>query len=502
MVESKYIVNEAELDAIAFRYQKALEKRAVWESHWNECYEYALPQKYGMFNDSSVGQKKHMDIFDSTAEAGVEQLAGSLLAQLTPPWSKWFGLSFGVDALNEKEKVADKESKFDELDRMQKNLQSHFDRSNFYVEAHQCYLDLITVGTAVMLFEETQIGESSAFQFTAVPMNEIALEEGITGKLDTVFRRSVLTLSQLMQKFSCVDMSDKQLDIIKKNKDEKVQVVEAVLPRMLPTGQHGYNYVAFLLDENNVLGGGKILLKTGVFANSPFICFRWLKVPSEIYGRSPVMKALPDIKTANKIVELVLKNASIAVSGVWQADDDGVLNMANINLAPGTIIPKAVGSSGLTPLKTGAEFDVSQLVLSDVRFNINRCLLIDQLAVFQTSKMTATEVMERSSQMSKILGATYGRLQAEFLTPVILKAVSILKRRGEINDVMVNGREVDLKYQSPLAQNQAVRDAENILGYIQALSSLGAEALSIVDTKAVALWLAKTFNVPERLIIV
>ena len=38
------------------------------------------------------------------------------------------------------------------------------------------------------------------------------------------------------------------------------------------------------------------------------------------------MTTLPDIKTANKVVELILKNASIAVTGIWLADDDGVLN--------------------------------------------------------------------------------------------------------------------------------------------------------------------------------
>ena len=48
----------------------------------------------------------------------------------------------------------------------------------------------------------------------------------------------------------------------------------------------------------------------------PFINFRWLKAPGEVYGRSPVMKALPDIKTANKVVELVLKNASTRVTGI------------------------------------------------------------------------------------------------------------------------------------------------------------------------------------------
>ena len=82
-------------------------------------------------------------------------------------------------------------------------------------------------------------------------------------------------------------------------------------------------------------------LSSGRFDSSPFISFRWLKGAGEVYGRSPVMTVLPDIKTVNKVVELVLKNASISVTGIWQADDDGVLNPANIQLVPGSIIPES-----------------------------------------------------------------------------------------------------------------------------------------------------------------
>ena len=499
MIENRYVVDEIELEKVYNRYVSAMEKRLEWEQNWNECYNYALPQKSGLFNGGQVARKTNCDIFDSTAENDVNQLAGSILSELTPPWSKWFGLGFGVD-IDEKDLDA-KSEKYKELDRIQKILQSHFDRSNFYVEAHQCYLDLITIGTAVMLMEENQVGDASAFRFTSVPMNEIALEENVNGKLDTVFRRSCLSLINLKQKFGNVNFDERQIAYINKNPDEKIIVIEAVLPRITSCGQQGYNYVAFVLDENNIFGRGqKFVLKTGVFTVSPFICFRWMKVSSEVYGRSPVMMALPDIKTANKVVELILKNASIAVSGVWQADDDGVLNIENITLAPGTIIPKAVGSNGLTPLKTGADFDVSQLVLSDLRAKINHSLLIDQLYSSVSSKMTATEVIERTNHISRVLGATYGRLQSEFLTPVILRAISILKRRGEISDIFVDGHEVDLKYQSPLAKNQAVRDAENIVDWIKTLSELGEEATSLIDKKAVALWLAKTFTVPENLI--
>ena len=489
-------IDSAALDNICKRCARAFERRAAWEAHWDECYAYALPQKSGFSCDYRVeGGKRNVSIFDSTAESAVDNLASSLLSQLTPPWSRWFGLSFGADIGD----GAERSAKLAELEGFEKILQSHFDRSNFYVEAHQCYLDLITVGTAVMLFEETPVGEASAFKFTAIPICEVALEEGPLGRIDTVFRRSRLALEVLKARFPG-SFSDADNALIAKNPEARVSVVEAVLPRMTSTGQQGYDYTAFVEDGDGVFGAREsMVLKTGVFSASPFVCFRWLKIPSEIYGRSPVMKALPDIKTANKVVELILKNASIAVTGIWQADDDGVLNPANINLAPGTIIPKAVGSSGLTPLRTGADFDVSQLVLSDLRANISRCMLADQIQGSLGARMTATEVLERAQQVSRVLGATYGRLQSEFLTPVIVRAIGILKRRGEISGIMVDGHEADLKYASPLAAHQAVRDAENVLGWIRALSDLGPEAMAAVDRKAVAAFLGRTFGVSERL---
>src|SRR6185503_12624376 len=143
-------------------------------------------------------------------------------------------------------------------------------------------------------------------------------------------------------------------------------------------------------------------LAEGSFEQPPFVTFRWIKGAGELYGRSPVMTALPDIKTANKVVELILKNASIAVTGIWLADDDGVLNPANIKLVPGSIIPKAVGSAGLTPLQAPGRFDVSQLVLDDLRARIRHALMADALGQIDAPKMTATEVLERSAEMSRI----------------------------------------------------------------------------------------------------
>lgn len=475
--------------AIVERYNKSLQARKAWESHWRECYDFALPRRDGAIVLGQPGEKKTDSLFDGTAPDAVEQLAASLLSELTPPWARWFGLVAGSE-LNDQESA----SLNPQLERISKVLQSNFDRSNFAVEMHQCYLDLVTVGTASLLMEESSLTESSAFRFTAVPLSQVVVEESLDGRLDTTYRRSELTRSQLLTRFPDVQVPDQRSQKEGGQEDKKFAVIEAVVP-----DQSGYAYMAVIDPEGNNKQGA-ILLAEGRFVHCPFINFRWLKAPGEVYGRSPVMKALPDIKTANKVVELILKNASIAVTGIWQADDDGVLNPANIKLVPGTIIPKAVGSEGLKALKSPGQFDVSELVLNNLRASIRKALLVEKLGQIDAPKMSATEVLERSAEMARLLGATYGRLQSELLSPLVARAMAILIRRGEIEDIHIDGATIDLEYRSPLARQQSRQDAQGVLNWFDALASIGPEAMATINQDAAARWLGKVFAVPPELI--
>jgi hypothetical protein len=471
------------------RYQRAKERRANWESHWQECYDFALPYRDSAVRVTQSGERKGDKLFDGTAPDAVDQLAASLMAQLTPPWTTWFGFAAGPDA-----SFVGRQELEAELERITTAHRSHFDHSNVAVELHQCYLDLVTAGTASLMFEESAPGEPSAFRFTAVPLAQVVLEEGPSGRLDTTFRRSELAPQQLTARFPAANMSDTLIQWSKENSDSKISIIEAVIPDGV-----GYSYLA-VAEPGPVTVGDPVLLAEGWFASSPFINFRWLKAPGEVYGRSPVMKALPDIKTANKVVELVLKNASIAVTGMWQADDDGVINPATIKLAPGTIIPKAVGSAGLTPLEAPGRFDVSELVLEQLRGRIRKALFVDQLGQINGPRMTATEVLERSAEMARILGATYGRLQSELLTPLVMRARAILARRGEIPDFAVDDRIVALNYKTPLARYQAQQDVQNTMLWLDSVKSLGPEALSAVDQAAAARWLGRALGVPGELV--
>lgn len=465
------------------RFEAALERRRPWESHWQECYDMTLPQQSAGGLRAAPGQRRHDEIFDGTAADAVDQLAASLLANLTPPWSRWFGFVPGPELDRpEAERLAPV------LSRVSDRVQAHLDRSNFAVEMHQCYLDLVTAGTACLGLEAERPGELTALRFTAVPLADVVLEEGVGGRLDEVYRRLELTAAQFAARFPDQPLPDSLRD--DRTGRLTVRVIEAVIPDG-PVYRH-----EVMLDD----GMAPRLLVARRLAENPFIAFRWLKAAGETYGRSPVMKALPDIKTANKVVELILKNASIAVTGLWQAEDDGVLNPATIELVPGAIIPKAVGSGGLTPLDMPGRFDVSQLVLDDLRNRIRHAMLIDRLAALDGRRMTATEVVERAAEMARILGATYGRLQSELLTPLVLKAFDILRQRGEVPDLPVDGRLVTLEHRSPLAQAQAQREVQATLTWLEATGGLGPEAGAVVDRAAAARWLGQRLGVAPELI--
>lgn len=466
------------------RFRQAQSLRSSWESVWAECYQYALPIREGMFNQNANPVNS---LFDGTAPDSVDQLAALVLSEMTPPWMRWFHLTAGADLTDEeRERIAP------ELDKISETMQMHFDRSNFALEIHQCYFDLITAGTACLLFEESPVGSASAFRFTAIPLSEVYLAEGPNGRLDTTFRQSRLNADAFQARFPEVVLPEK----MSKDKDILFDVIEAVVPKK----GGGYDYVSFLNPDGQYDSLNGYVLKEAHYACSPFISFRWLKAPGEAYGRSPVMKTLPDIKTANKVVELILKNASISVTGIWQAEDDGVLNPANIRLVPGAIIPKAVGSKGLTPLEAPGKFDVSQLVIEDLRKRIRHALLGDMLGEPTNPTMTATEVLVRSDEMMRILGATYGRLQTELLTPLIERAVSILRKRGEIPEVFLDGRLLKIAYKSTRSEKQAQIDANNALLWLSSVAKLGEAGLQHIDMAGFVKWLGDKLNVPESVI--
>lgn len=470
------------------RYQKAKALREQWVPLFEECYEYALPQRESFYSETP-GERRDDKIFDETAVVGVQEFASRLQSGIVPNFARWADLMSGSEVPKDQREEID-----NQLDDVTDYVFEVLQNSNFSQEVHESFMDL-AVGTGILCVEE---GDAiNPINFSAIPLPHVVLDTGPDDKIDHVYReRKKVKYDQLSELYPSVTFDPKVM--AQMGKEAETTVLELVCKDYSRKNQDAYYHYAICMNTETVLYYKEI---SGLGAN-PFICFRWSKCAGEIYGRGPLINALSAIKTTNLTIELILENAQMAISGVYQIDDDGVINPDTIQLVPGSIIPKAMGSAGLQPIQAAGSFDVAQLVLSDMRLNIKRALYNDMLGNPDRTPATATEVAERMADLSRRMGSAFGRLQAELVQPLLQRVIYILKKQGRIEVPSINGREVKIRSVSPLAQAQANQDISSIARFLELVGGVfGPEMLQLlIDGEQTAAHLAKKFGVPESLI--
>ena len=469
-------------------YIKAKAFRENWVPLFEECYEYALPQRESFYHEEA-GQRRDDRIFDETAVVGVQEFASRLQSGIVPNFARWADLMAGSEV-----PVEQREEVNNELDEVTEYVFEVLQNSNFSQEVHESFMDL-AVGTGVLCVEE---GDSiNPVSFSAIPLPHVVLDTGPDDKIDHVYReRKKVKFDHLQLMYPNGKFNDQVLSFMGSGRE--TTVLEVVCRDYSKKNQEAYFHYAICMTTKSCIYSKEI---SGIGSN-PFVCFRWSKCAGEVYGRGPLINALSAIKTTNLTIELILENAQMSISGIYQMEDDGVINPDTINLVPGSIIPKAMGSAGLQPIQSAGRFDVAQLVLSDMRLNIKRALYNDMLGNPDKTPASATEVAERMADLSRRMGSAFGRLQAELVQPVLQRVIYILKKQGRIEVPTVNGREVKVRSVSPLAQAQANQDISSVARFLELVGgSFGPEMLQLlVDGEQTAIHLAKKFGVPESLI--
>jgi len=235
--------------------------------------------------------------------------------------------------------------------------------------------------------------------------------------------------------------------------------------------------------------------------SKPFADFSYMRVANELIGRGPVMLALPDIKTLNLVKRFVLENAELAIAGVWQAADDGVLNPDTVTIEPYTIIPKARNSDGLERLNAAGDFNVADLVVSDLQAAIHQIMLGDDLGPPEGTPMSATEVLQRTSNTARRRAGPYTRLLVD-LGHVFRRVAHILKEQGRIRLPAIDGKQIVLRPLSPLTRAQAQDEILRHDRYMEMLMGrLGPEqAALVVKGDEYAEWLADKMGINPNIV--
>jgi hypothetical protein len=443
--------------------ERALQLRSLWEGTWAECYDYTMPGHNG-FTRNSPGTRGDDLIFDETAVVGVQEFSSRMIQGIVPSNVRWARLEPAPAAVAEMDEEQIKEVQM-VLDDVNEYMFEVINSSNFSQETHEAFLDL-AIGTASMTVEE---GDAiQPIKFNAVPLSQVALEQGPYDSVGAQYRKRNVRADMIKTIWPNATLNTELTRMAREKPHQEVTVTEVTYRDWTLPNEYVYYYCVYLKKD-----GHKLYKETySGLGSNPWVTFRWAKTSGEVYGRGPVYNSLAAIKTANLTVQLILENAELALSGVWQGDDDGVLNPANIRLIPGTVIPRSPGSRGLEALQFPGSFDVSQLVLSEMRHNINKALYNETLGRREGTPISATEVAERMAELSRTLGATYGRLQSEFVYPVVQRVLYLLRKQGRIEIPTVDGREIRIRAVSPMMRAQRNEDITQHINFAQVTGQL------------------------------
>lgn len=469
-------------------------ERSNWESNWQETTEYVVPNKNNFTRTSTQGEKKGLDLFDSTAIHSNQLLAGALHGMLTNPSSFWFALSTGNSKIDQTDAVRIW------LDNAMRKIHLVLNNANFQTEIHEIYLDLGSVGTALLYIEPDKV---TKVRFAAQFLNHCYIMEDNKGMVDTVFRCFQWTLKQAVQEWGD-KLPPKMLAEATDNPNKKQQFIHAVFPRKIYGRNRGPKEMPFascyyVEQENEIT-----MLSEKGYKTFPYAVPRWSKSSGETYGRSPAMNALPDIKMVNAMMRTTLEGAEKVVNPPLMAPDDGFVR--KVRLTPAGVNYYRAGSTDrIEPLLTNARIDFGYQAVNDVRQRIQQAFFVDQLQLNQGPQMTATEVNQRTEEKLRLMGPLLGRQHSELLKPMIERIFDILQDAGEFGeppDVLVN-QNVSVNYTSAIAKVQMASEIVNIQRAVAAMGPIAQfapDCLDIIDTDKTARFILDKSSVPQELI--
>lgn len=478
-----------------FKRLSNLKNRGNWEERWQRIADYILPRKAEVTTKRARGESRVVKLYDSTAIHANELLGASLQGTLTPSSALWFGIQVEDEELREDQEVKEW------CGMAAEKMFSAINNSNFRSESHENYLDMGSVGIATLLCEENQGSQEqfNGLMFKSFFISNIYPAENQDGMVDTVFRKFEWTARQAELKWGRNKLSEKLRDKIKDKPDEMHEFLHVVEPRdKKGKAKKNMPFASYYYEVET-----KHLLEEGGYKEFPYAVPRWSKASGEKYARSPGFTAIPDIRTLNRAVELELKAWAKDIDPPLGVPDEGVGGKLKLTPAAQNYI-RADLIDKIRPLLSNSRYDVTQLKVQDLRTSIRQIFMSDQLQMQQGPQMTATEVQVRFELMQRLIGPTLGRMEMEYLKPILNRVFNIMLRKNALGVIpeILQGNEVNVKFIGPVARAQRLNEIaaiERWIGSLIPVSQVNPDILDCVDFDRVAEETATLYGVPDRL---
>jgi hypothetical protein len=427
-------------------------ERATWWSHWQELTTFILPRNGRYFRqDRDKGWRRHNSIYDNTGTRALRTLGAGMMAGATSPARPWFRLATPDPDLNRYQPVKVW------LDDVTRRMLTVFARSNSYRALHQMYEELGCFGTAASIVLPDQ---DTLIHHYPLTTGEFAIAQDYRGHVCTLYREFEKTVGEIVKEFGYENCSTTVKSMYDRGTlDKWIPIVHAIEPRAdRDVRKRDNKNMPWRSVYFEVGGDRNKFLREGGFRQFPCVVPRWALAGGDIYGNSPGMEALGDVKQLQH--EQLRKAQVIDYQTKPPLQVPTAYKNRDIDTLPGGI---TFVDGATAPIKTA--FDV-QLNLQHLLMDIQDCRdrvrgafyadLFLMLANATDTRMTATEVAERHEEKLLMLGPVIERLHNELLEPLVDITFTHMLERGALPPAPeeLAGMDLSIEFVSMLAQAQ------------------------------------------------
>jgi hypothetical protein len=474
-----------------------------WYPIWRDLSRFILPIR-GFFEGMMPNWGTRIDhkiILSAAPMNSVRTLASGLQSGLTSPAKQWFRLEVDDD-----EAMKDDDT-LSWLDEAAKKLRAAFQASGIYGAFYQMYEEVANFGTAAFILLEDFETVVRPRSFT---IGEYFLGCGADGRVNAFARQFWMTAGQLVEEFGEANCSAMVVNENKKDESKETwhMVYHVIIPnKKRAPGLRDNRNMPFesVYWEANAQDNKKALRCTG-FDEFPVIASRWdITTTADAYGKGPGWHALGDVKLLYKMMKRYLEALDKSVDPPMQADSATVVNTLPGGLTrtssqhpDGGVKPAYQIKPDLPGILNG--IDRLEKKIADT-FYANLFMMIADAG----KDMTAEEVFERRGEKLVMLGPVLHRLESEGINKAIERTFNVLLRAKALPPPppAIAGRNIRVKYVSPLAQAQEMAETaviEQFAKFIGGLAAVNPQVLDIANFDEMVREYGKRTGIPAKIL--
>lgn len=486
-------------------------ERSPWLEDWREVSRTQQPRlgRFMVTARNKPNQSRHNSIIDNTGVRASATLAAGMMSGMTSPARPWFKMDVEDDDLREFQPA--KRWLHDVNNRMLRI----FARSNTYRALHSCYEELGLFGTWC---DFVQPNFDNVIHHQAMTIGEYALAVNDLGYVDTVCREFQMTVGQMVQKFGINAVSPAVKNLYdRRNLDAWVDVIHLVDPRHQRDERKGNNRnmpwrSIYIEPGKDNWDNRSMALSESGFRRFPALAPRWAATSGDVYGNSPGMECLGDVKSLQFNQRRKAQGIDYMTNPPLQVPT--ALKGRHLDRLPGGVSyydGAGPGSGVRSMFEVNLNLSDLREDILDVRQRIRESYYADMflmLANDPKGTMTATEVAERHEEKLLMLGPVLERLHNELLSPLIdmtfdrMVAAEMLtgslEPPPELRDT-----ELKVEFVSILAQAQkavGARGLDRTLGVIGQMAGLWPEVTKKVNAMQVVDEYAELYGINPEVI--